>query len=276
MVRSRFWLPSRRSFLHIGGVFSRLLNLLASLRPPLVTKRFFGVSILAVAAAALPASAQVIPILQVVETAQSNTGVTQGLISGPGTNPIVTYTGELGAGFIQNFDGSTVTLDTSNSAWTAATGQGTNVVVISGTTDSSYAFRAGLVQLGDTSLLGATSTTFVLNSRESVGFSVTSGTNGTSWTFKYGTQVVDYSGRIGQTLTMQFGGSVQFVSTDHLFITSASGVTNDVTTQYFDPSSVSAVPEPSTYAAIVGACALGFVGWRRRKAEKRKYRKAEI
>lgn len=37
-------------------------------------------------------------------------------------------------------------------------------------------------------------------------------------------------------------------------------------TIYFDNLSVTAVPEPSTYAAIFGACALGLVAWRRRAA----------
>lgn len=79
------------------------------------------------------------------------------------------------------------------------------------------------------------------------------------------------SGSLTASVTFTTGA---VVSGDQIVVQWSS--TNDGTTQFVDAnyfgfdnvtlSYVSAVPEPSTYAAIFGACALGFAFWRRRQS----------
>jgi len=46
------------------------------------------------------------------------------------------------------------------------------------------------------------------------------------------------------------------------------GFGSDFMTPAIDNFSVSAIPEPSTYAAIAGAAALGLAAWQRRRSAK--------
>lgn len=66
----------------------------------------------------------------------------------------------------------------------------------------------------------------------------------------------------GNTETFSIGSGLD-VSVDELNVWTFSGSFNSAMLSY---DTVSAVPEPSTYAALAGAAALGFVAWRRRRA----------
>jgi hypothetical protein len=70
-----------------------------------------------------------------------------------------------------------------------------------------------------------------------------------------------------RTLVLQTHGEAGNASDIQYYGISGDGLSGQAFRMSFDTitlSSLSAVPEPSTYAAIAGALALGFVAWRRR------------
>ena len=128
------------------------------------------------------------------------------------------------------------------------------------TPSSDYQVSVTAVSFGTRSTASGATTVALRSSSDSYGTALASGSSNTTWALVSVSSLTSITGTATSPLTFRiygYGG------------TGSSGTANWRTDDISVTASVTAIPEPSTYAAIFGVAALGFAAWQRRRQQRK-------
>jgi autotransporter-associated beta strand protein len=190
---------------------------------------------------------------------------------------VLTLTGTNTYGGATTISAGTLKIDGSinNSAVSVASG---GTLAGSGSAGATTLNSGGFISPANGSIGNLSLASLTFNGGGTLNLGLGSGTSSDSLTIagaftkgSVGQYTIDFgnTGTAGNTYTLATFGSSTFSSgADFTFANLASGVTGtfNLGTNDLTFTTTAAIPEPSTYAAILGIGALGFVIYRRRKA----------